>query len=222
MNLTRTILGAWECNSYTLREARDAPQATRQAYLIVGIAALIAGLTSALYFAPQAERLTYPAAFIIIFAFGIIRSIVHWGVWLLVVHYLGKSFMPGSRFTRPQSVRVLGLAYAPQWMRIFAILPDPIGPFFMLLPTIWQALAASVGIRALAQVRNDIDLIYECPLCHRPWPSSAAHVPRGASIRNDNPPRVGVIALTILAFLLASFAASKIFSIGANLAGIGG
>jgi hypothetical protein len=79
---------------------------------------------------------------------GAIGSLIAWFIFSLLCFWLGTTLFkgPNTRSTLGELLRVLGFAYSPALLNVFAFIPF-IGPIIPFVTMIWTIIAAVVGVR---------------------------------------------------------------------------
>lgn len=127
------IMGVFRLDVNTFEEIEHDRSATGQAFLVVILVAIIAGVGSGLA-AGIGDRSFFSA-----FLGTLLSALVGWLIWAVVSWFVGTSFF-GGQADVGEMLRVIGFAQAPQ---ILAIIPC-IGA---LVGWIWSLIAGFIAIR---------------------------------------------------------------------------
>lgn len=139
-----------------LRAAKVEPQlyeeveadsgATQQAFLVVVLVALAAGIGSGIAGAMKGGETV--SGFIMGLVSGVIGSLIVWFIFSLLCFWLGTTLFkgPDTKSTIGELLRVLGFAYTPTILNIFAFIPI-IGPIIPFATWIWTIIASVVAVR---------------------------------------------------------------------------
>lgn len=127
------ILGVFKLDVPTFEEIEHDASATSQAAIIVAIVAFLSALGSG--FAAQVSGSNFFSSFLS----TLIWAFVGWGVWAVVSWFVGTKFF-GGQATIDEMLRVIGFAYAPQFLGIIPCLGAVIGG-------IWSLIAGFIAIR---------------------------------------------------------------------------
>lgn len=127
------ILGVLKLDSNTFEEIEHDPNATSQAVIIVAIIAVISALGSG--FGASIGG----GSFFGNFLSSLIWVFIGWLLWSVVTYFVGTTFFQGQA-TVGEMLRVIGFAYAPQFLSIIPCVGWIIG-------LIWSLAAGFVAVR---------------------------------------------------------------------------
>jgi hypothetical protein len=127
------ILGVLKLDSNTFEEIEHDENATTQALIIVAIVALISALGSGI------GSSIGGGSFIGNFISTLIWGFVGWLLWSVVTYFVGTALFKGQA-TVGEMLRVIGFAYAPQFISIIPCIGWIIG-------LIWTLAAGFVAVR---------------------------------------------------------------------------
>jgi hypothetical protein len=127
------IMGVFRLNAATFEEIEHDQNATGQAALVVGIAALLAAIGSGL-----SAAFTH-TSFIGNFISTLLWTFIGWFVWSVVSYFIGTTLF-GGKADVGEMLRVIGFAYAPQVLSIIPCIGGIIGG-------IWSLVAGFIAIR---------------------------------------------------------------------------
>jgi hypothetical protein len=127
------ILGVLKLDSNTFEEIEHDENATTQAVIIVAVIALISALGSGI------GSSIGGGGFIGNFISTLIWGIVGWLLWSVVTYFVGTTLFKGQA-TVGEMLRVIGFAYAPQFISIIPCIGWIIG-------LIWTLAAGFVAVR---------------------------------------------------------------------------
>ena len=127
------ILGVLKLDSNTFEEIEHDENATTQAVIIVAVIALISALGSGI------GSSIGGGGFIGNFISTLIWGFVGWLLWSVVTYFVGTALFKGQA-TVGEMLRVIGFAYAPQFISIIPCIGWIIG-------LIWTLAAGFVAVR---------------------------------------------------------------------------
>ncbi len=127
------ILGVLKLDSNTFEEIEHDENATTQALIIVAIVALISALGSGI------GSSIGGGGFIGNFISTLIWGFVGWLLWSVVTYFVGTALFKGQA-TVGEMLRVIGFAYAPQFISIIPCIGWIVG-------LIWTLAAGFVAVR---------------------------------------------------------------------------
>ncbi len=128
------IIGVFKLDTNTFEEIENDSNATRQAALIVAIVALLASLGSGV-----SAGIFGSGSFFTSFITTLVWTFVGWLLWSVVSYFVGTTFF-GGKATLEEMLRVIGFAYAPQFLSIIPCIGWVIGG-------IWSLIAGFIAIR---------------------------------------------------------------------------
>ncbi len=144
--MLRRMIGAATFNAATYEEIEADQGALGQAVMVVLIVTLcgaIGGVLSEL-FGEEASLLGIVWGLIVGLTFGIVR----WALWTSVLYLVGGRMLrtSGTETSWAELGRMLGFAYTPGVLSVFAFVPS-VGWLFGLVGFIWTLVAVIVAVR---------------------------------------------------------------------------
>lgn len=127
------IIGVFKLSVPTFEEIEHDQNATGQAAIVVAIVALMSALGSGMA-AAWSEN-----PFITSFISALVWTFVGWVLWAAVTYFVGTALF-GGKATLNEMLRVIGFAYAPQFLAIIPCIGGLVG-------AVWSLAAAFVAIR---------------------------------------------------------------------------
>jgi hypothetical protein len=127
------IIGVFRLDTKTFKAIETDPNATLQAAIIVIIAALLSGFGNGI------RTLISSHHFFSGFISTLLWAFIGWVLWSAVSYFVGTSLF-GGQATLEKMLRVIGYAYAPQFLGIIPCVGPVIG-------TIWSLIAGFFAIR---------------------------------------------------------------------------
>ena len=133
--LLERMRGAALLKVETYEEVEHDHSATRQALLVVVMAAIAAGIGG------LAGGLTG-------LVIGLIFAVVGWAAYAFVAYWIGTTFLkgPNTSATWGELLRTLGFAQSPRLLLVLGVIPA-IGPIISLVVVIWTLVTTIVAIR---------------------------------------------------------------------------
>ena len=128
------IMGVFKLDTNTFEAIESDSSATGQAAIIVAIVALLASLGSGL-----SAGLFGGGNFLVSFITTLVWTFIGWLLWSVVSYFVGTTFF-GGKATIDEMLRVIGFAYAPQFLSIIPCVGWIIGG-------IWSLIAGFIAIR---------------------------------------------------------------------------
>lgn len=128
------IIGAIKADSSVFEEIENDQSATGQAAIVVAIAALLSALGSGI----GASFSEQGGGFFLNFIVTLIMTFIGWLIWSAVVYFVGTSLF-GGKADLSEMLRVIGFAYAPQFLGII--------PCIGLLAGLWSLYVSFVAVR---------------------------------------------------------------------------
>lgn len=132
--MVNRIIGVFRLDVNTFEEIEHDQSATGQAFLVVLLVALIAGIGSGLAAGFSDDRGFFGA-----FLGTLVSAVVGWVIWALVSWFVGTSFF-GGQADVGEMLRVIGFAQAPQFLAIIPCIGALVG-------WIWSLIAGFIAIR---------------------------------------------------------------------------
>lgn len=127
------IMGVFKLDTNTFEAIESDSSATSQAAIVVAIVALLASLGSGF------GNLIGGGNFLTSFLTTLVWTFVGWLLWSVVSYFVGTTFF-GGKATLNEMIRVIGFAYAPQFLSIIPCVGWVIGG-------IWSLIAGFIAIR---------------------------------------------------------------------------
>jgi hypothetical protein len=126
------IIGVFKLDVATFESIEHDPNATTQAAIIVAISAVLSGIGSG--FGGFGD-----SGFLVSFITTLVWTFIGWFLWSLVSYFVGTSLFRGQA-TMDEMLRVIGFAYAPQFLSIIPCIGGIIG-------AIWSLVAGFIAVR---------------------------------------------------------------------------
>lgn len=127
------IAGVFKLDSKTFEDIEHDSAATTQAAIIVALVALIAGLGSGI------GAVIGGGSFFSSFISTLIWTFIGWALWSVVTFVVGTTLFKGQA-TLNEMLRVIGFAYAPQFLSIIPCVGWLVG-------LIWSLAAGFIAVR---------------------------------------------------------------------------
>ena len=149
------LVGAAALDSAIYEEVEADRSATRQAFLVVILSGLAAGI--------GATGLT--GANVGVAAFTCAVSLIAWATWALVTYEIGARILPGAETSTVvgELLRTIGFAATPGILRVFGIVPAAMIPVFVLT-AVWMLATMIVAVRQALDYRSTGRAIAVCAL----------------------------------------------------------
>lgn len=153
--LLQRLIGAAALDTAIYEEVEADPTATSQAFAIVVLSSLAAGI--------GARGLSEVTVGGVVFFSGV--ALVAWAAWALVTFEIGARLMPGpeTRVDVGQLLRTIGFASTPGLLRALGIMPAVAIPVFVAT-SIWMLLAMIVAVRQALDYRSTGRAVAVCVL----------------------------------------------------------
>ena len=126
------MIGASRLSIHIFEEVEADTSATKQALLVVFLAALatgigIGGLNGLLV--------------------GVPLAVAGWAIWAFIVYFIGTKILPEHETHADwgQLARSLGFAQSPGVLKVFGVLPD--GGIIFLVVSVWMLVAMVIAVR---------------------------------------------------------------------------
>lgn len=134
--MLRRMIGAATLNVHVYEEVEADKSATWQAFGVVVLVALVSGI--GFLFTGGISGLIG----------AIIFALIGWGLWALIIYWIGSTLFRTSRTKADwgQLLRTLGFAQSPGVLRIFGLIPI-IGPVIFFATILWQIATTVVAVR---------------------------------------------------------------------------
>jgi len=127
------ILGVLKLDVNTFEDIEHDPNATSQAAIVVSLVAVLAALGSG--FGASIGGGNFFTNFIT----SLVWTFIAWFLWSLVTYFVGTALF-GGQATLDEMLRVIGFAYAPQFLAIIPCIGGIIG-------LIWSLIAGFIAVR---------------------------------------------------------------------------
>jgi hypothetical protein len=149
------LIGAAALDVAIYEEVESDPGATTQAFAIVIMSSLAAGIGVQGLGASGIPGLVF---------FSIV-ALLSWAAWALVTFEIGGRLMPDpeTRVDVGQLLRTIGFASTPGLLRVLGIMPAVAGPVFVVT-SIWMLLAMVVAVRQALDYRSTSRAVAVCVL----------------------------------------------------------
>jgi hypothetical protein len=149
------LIGAAALDSAIYEEVELDASATSQAFLVVVMSSLAAGVGARGFGEQSVANIGYIG----------IASLLLWAAWALVTFEIGARLLPGNetRADVGQLLRTIGFAAAPGLLRVFGILPELAIPAFAIA-WIWMLLAMIVAVRHALDYQSTWRAVAVCAL----------------------------------------------------------
>jgi hypothetical protein len=149
------LIGAAALDAAIYEEVEADPRATSQAFVVVVLSSLAAGVGARGLGEQSLANIGYVS----------IASLLVWAAWALVTFEIGARILPGAetRADVGQLLRTIGFAAAPGLLRVFGILPAAAVPVFVIA-WIWMLLAMIVAVRQALDYRSTARAVAVCAL----------------------------------------------------------
>jgi len=140
--LGERMVRAARLDPHLYEEVEADPAATRQAALVVVLAALAAGLGGGGH---------GPGALLV----GAVVALGAWYLWAFLIYWIGTRLLPepGTQADHGQVLRAVGFAAAPGVLRVLGIVPGLRGLAF-LVGGVWMLVATVVAVRQALDYRS--------------------------------------------------------------------
>jgi hypothetical protein len=141
------VVGAMRLNVATFEEVEHDASATAQAAMVVGAAALSAGLASGVGHA----------------AFGVLVGLMGWAIGAFVLLVVGTKLLPGKNTQADygQMLRTMGFAQAIGLFGILAIIPL-LGYLIWFVIQVWILIAMVIAVRQALDYDDTIRAVIVC------------------------------------------------------------
>jgi hypothetical protein len=149
------LIGAAALDAAIYEEVEADPAATYQAFGVVVLSSLAAGI--------GASGLGEVTAVGVVYFSGV--ALVAWAAWALVTFEIGARLMPApqTRVDVGQLLRTIGFASTPGLLRVLGIMPAVALPVFAVT-SVWMLLAMIVAVRQALDYRSTGRAVAVCVL----------------------------------------------------------
>jgi len=149
------LLGAAALDAAIYEEVEADPTATTQAFLVVVLSSVAAGVGSGGLAGPSLTTVVFIS----------ILALLTWAAWAIVTLEIGTRILPGAQ-TRAdvgQLLRTIGFASTPGLLRVLGVMPAVSAPVF-IVTAIWMLAAMVVAVRQALDYRSTGRAIAVCAL----------------------------------------------------------
>jgi Yip1 domain len=149
------VMGSAVLDAATYEEIEGNKGVTSQAFLIVLLASLAAGIGLG------GLEPGHPVSF----AFVSILALMTWAIWSVVIFHVGGSILPEpqTRVDVGELLRTLGFAATPALFQVFGVVPGLRGPLF-ILTSIWMLAAMVVAVRQALDYSTVVRALAVCAI----------------------------------------------------------
>ena len=149
------VIGAMALDTAIYEEVENDRTATAQAFTMVVISSLAAGVGARGFGENSAGLIAYVS----------IVSLLAWAAWALVTFEVGARILPGrqTRADVGQLLRTIGFASAPGVLRVLGVLPGVTVPVFALT-SVWMLIAMIVAVRQALDYQSATRAVAVCLL----------------------------------------------------------
>jgi hypothetical protein len=132
------LFGALKGDVATYEEVEHDESATIQAAVIVVIAAIAGGIGAGTTAGVLDSDVSFGRAFIA----AILSTLIGWGLWALITHYVGQQF--GAQSSVGEMLRVIGFAHVVLWLTIIPVIGGFAGLWFLWV--VFKAVRAGLDL----------------------------------------------------------------------------
>lgn len=149
------LIGAIALDAAIYEEVEQDRGATTQAFAVVVLSSIAAGLGASGFAENTASNV----------AFSAIVSLLAWAAWALVIFQIGGRLMPEpeTRVEVGELLRTIGFASTPGLLRVLGALPNATAPVFAIT-SVWMLLAMVVAVRQALDYRSTARAVAVCVL----------------------------------------------------------
>jgi hypothetical protein len=149
------LIGALALDPAIYEEVEADPRATAQAFLVVLMSSVSAGIGAFGWGDGSIRR--------ILFISGL--ALMSWTAWALVTFAIGTKLMPDpqTRSNMGELLRTIGFASAPGILRVFGVVPGATIPAFTIT-AIWMLCAMVVAVRQALDYTSTARAIAVCAI----------------------------------------------------------
>ena len=139
------VMGAATLDAGMYETIEHDRRTTRQAFFVVVIASLAAGIGSSGIDAPAGKTI----------AIVTIIALVAWLAWAVLIVRIGGRHLPerGTQVSLGEVMRTVGFAAAPGWLQVFAIFPEIARPVY-IVSWAWMIAAMVVAVKHALDYRS--------------------------------------------------------------------
>lgn len=128
MTFQERLIGVFRLDAETFEDIEHAPNAMKQAVIVVAVAALMSGVGS-----------SFGGAGLLSILGGIATAFIGWLLWSIVTYAIGTQLF-GGKADIGEMLRVIGFAFAPQALGIIPCLGSALG-------LLWTLAAGFIAVR---------------------------------------------------------------------------
>ena len=152
---TQRLIGALALDSTIYEEVEADPSATSQAFAVVLMSSLAAGVGSRGLVATSIGSIVFISAV----------SLLAWATWAIVILQVGGRVLPepGTRTDVGELLRTIGFASAPGLLRVFGVMSQATIPVFAVT-AVWMLAAMIVGVRQALDFHSTARAVAVCVL----------------------------------------------------------
>jgi hypothetical protein len=149
------LVGAAALDAAIYEEVEADQSATSQAFAVVLLSSVAAGIGAGTVGAPSVSRVVF---------FSIV-SLLAWATWAVVTFEIGTRLLPGeqTRADVGQLLRTIGFASTPGLLRVLGIMPAVTVPVFAVT-AVWMLAAMVVAVRQALDYRSTARAVAVCAL----------------------------------------------------------
>ena len=143
-SIVNRMLRAAKLDSHLYEEVEADNSATGQAFLVVVLASLAAGIGTGITGIFVSGGIWFLWGLLI----GLATSIVGWLAWAFLAYILGTTILKGSdtQATYGELLRTIGFSYSPGMIRFFSFIPF-LGGLISFAALIWSLIAGVIAVR---------------------------------------------------------------------------
>ncbi|MDP6822412.1 MAG: hypothetical protein QF554_03890 [Dehalococcoidia bacterium] len=140
-DLASRVVNAALLNRRTFRGIQEDPTGTAQVYILVGAAAIAAGIGT--------------LGDLSLVVQNVLLTVAGWLIYAHVAWFMRSYIFDTihAEASRPNMLRVVGIAYGPGLLRAFGFFPG-VGEFVFVAATIWIVVGIAVGLRSTLAFEN--------------------------------------------------------------------
>src|SRR5206468_2412053 len=149
------LIGALALDPVTYEEVEADRTATGQAFLVVVLSSVGAGIGARGLGSGSAQSMVFISAL----------SLIAWAAWALLTYQIGVRLMPEAETKSDvgELMRTIGFAAAPGMLRVFGIVPGAAVPAFAIT-AVWMLVAMIVAVRQALDYKSTARAIAVCGL----------------------------------------------------------
>ena len=147
------LIGALALDPVTYEEVEADASATGQAFLVVVLSSIGAGIGAYGLGNGSARTMVFISAL----------SLIAWMAWALLTYQIGVKLMPEAATSSSvgELMRTIGFAAAPGMLRIFGVVPGAAIPAFAIT-AIWMLIAMIIAVRSALDYKSTARAIAVC------------------------------------------------------------